>query len=133
MLIDLEHDELHPVARLIHQRTGKRSPPQQIWRYRVKGCRGVKLECVLVGSTWHTTKKAWAAFVAGQTAAAESECTAAGHEAGERAAGHEAAERDPATERRLRKAGLIAESAEPAPERDPATERRLRRAGLIDE
>ena len=69
-LIDLERDVLIPVHTICAERLGKRVSPATLWRWRLKGCNGVKLECVKVGSTWFTTAAAFAAFIEGQTAAA---------------------------------------------------------------
>lgn len=97
--IDLEHDQLLPVAEACRRVTGKPASPQKIWRWRLKGCRGVKLEAVLLSGVWHTTSKAFAAFIRGQTQAAiEASAAEAGQE-----------ERGTVTERRLRAAGLLSE------------------------
>ncbi len=96
-LIDLEHDELIPVSEICRRVTGKRATPQKTWRWRLKGCRGVKLEAVLLSGVWHTTSKAFAAFIEGQTRAANMACTV---EAGQ-------LDRDATTERRLQAAGLL--------------------------
>ena len=103
-LIDLERDELRPISEICYRLTGKRPAPQTIWRWRHEGCRGVKLEAVKFSGAWRTSAKAFAAFIAGQTQAANDACTA---ETGatERDAG--STERDSATERRLRAAGLL--------------------------
>ena len=97
-LIDLEHDELRPVADICYRKTGKRPAPQCVWRWRVKGCRGVRLECYLIQGIWQTTEAAFAAFIRGQTQAAIDSCEAEGHATGERTS---------ATQRRLQSAGLI--------------------------
>lgn len=95
--IDLEHDDLRPVAVIAKERTGKRPPPGTVWRWRLKGCRGEKLECYLVNGTWCTTKAAFADFIRRQTDAANAACTAEGV----------SSERDEATTRRLKAAGLL--------------------------
>ena len=63
----------------------------------LKGCRGVKLETVLLLGVWHTTSKAFSAFINGQTKAAAKTCHI------------EAAsdDRDAITARRLRAEGLL--------------------------
>lgn len=96
--IDLEHDELRPVGEICERKTGRRPSPQCVWRWRIKGCRGVKLECVLLQGVWQTTEAAFAAFIRGQTQAAVDACTAADQEP---------VERDAAKTRRLKAAGLI--------------------------
>ena len=88
-LIDLEHDEIRPVADICERKTGRR---------RITGCRGVRLECVLLQGIWQTTEAAFAAFIRGQTQSAVDSCTAAGHES---------ESRTPAKESRLKSAGLI--------------------------
>ena len=97
-LIDLEHDEIRPVADICERKTGRRPAPQCVWRWRIKGCRGVRLECVLLQGIWQTTEAAFAAFIRGQTQTAVDSCTAAGHES---------ESRTPAKESRLKSAGLI--------------------------
>ena len=96
-LIDLEHDELKPISEICFRLTGRRPSPQTKWRWRRDGCYGVKLEAVRFAGAWCTTTKAFAAFISGQTQAANKACTA---ESG-------STERDAATERRLRAAGLL--------------------------
>ena len=68
MSINIELDKLFPVAPLIEQRIGKRPAPATIWRWRLKGINGVRLECVLCGGCWMTTAAAFAEFVRAQTA-----------------------------------------------------------------
>ena len=101
LLIDLEKDKLEKVAQIYFRLTGKRLNPQKLWRWRLKGCRGVKLEAVLLEGVWHTTAKAFAAFVRGQTEAANDACHA----------DVRSTDRDSVTERRLRKAGLLDQSS----------------------
>lgn len=97
-LIDLENDELRPVADICQNRTGRRPSPQCVWRWRIRGCRGVRLTCVFLQGKWQTTDAAFAEFIRGQTQAANDACTAADR--------MQSDERDPATERRLQAAGL---------------------------
>ncbi|MEX1230833.1 MAG: DUF1580 domain-containing protein [Planctomycetaceae bacterium] len=97
LLIDLEHDDLRPVTVIAKERTGRRPSPGTVWRWRLKGCRGAKLESVLVNGCWCTTVAAFARFVRDQTDAANAACTAADI----------STERDEATTRRLKAAGLI--------------------------
>lgn len=70
--IDLDRDSLKPVSSICEQRTGKRAAPSKVWRWRIKGVRGVKLEAVLINECWHATNKAFSDFIRGQTAAATS-------------------------------------------------------------
>jgi len=99
-LINPELDELRPVAEITKARTGRRPSPQTIWRWRIKGCHGVRLEAVLFGGTWCTTPTAFAAFIRGQTEAAMRRSRAS-------VPASPSPEREPATERQLRKAGLL--------------------------
>ena len=68
MSINLETDDLIPVSRLIQQRLGKRISPATLWRWRLKGINGARLECVLCGGCWMTTAKSFAEWVRAQTA-----------------------------------------------------------------
>lgn len=67
--LDLENDELVPVATIFKARTGKRLNPPTLWRWLRKGCHGVMLEAVPVNGVWCSTPKAFAAFLEEQTAA----------------------------------------------------------------
>lgn len=94
--IDLEKDELTPVATIYKARTGKRLNPPTLWRWLRKGCHGVRLEAVPVNGVWCSTPRAYAAFLEEQTAArlaipSESEPVA----------------RDKRTTRKLQAAGLL--------------------------
>jgi len=97
--IDLEVDDLIPIGDLTKKRLGKRVSPSTIWRWRLKGVKAggvtIKLEAVRVAGVWHTTKAAFAAFIAAQTTAAN-----AAHQT-------KPSERSESTERRLAKAGLV--------------------------
>src|SRR5436305_10674618 len=79
-LIDLENDDLRPVAEIAKERTGKRPPPGTVWRWRLNGCHGEKLEMVLCSGCWCTTTAAFADWIRRQTDAAQAACTAEGHE-----------------------------------------------------
>lgn len=68
--IDLQNDALIPVQQICKDRMGKRMSPATLWRWRTKGCDGVKLEAVKVGCTWFTTAAAFATFIQRQTEAA---------------------------------------------------------------
>jgi len=65
--IDTEHDELRPVMDVIKRRLGKRISPPTLWRWRLKGVNGAKLDCVRVGGSWFTTEAAFAEFLRTQT------------------------------------------------------------------
>jgi hypothetical protein len=98
-MIDLERDELQPVSVICQRLTSKRAAPQKVWRWTRRGCRGVKLEAVLLNGVWQTTPAAFAEFIRGQTDAA----LAAGVGDSDDAPG----ERSEATTRRLKAAGLL--------------------------
>ena len=103
--IDIETDELLPVAAVIKERLGKKLSAPTLWRWRVIGIRGVKLECVLAGGVWCTTLKAFAEFLRAQTAAA--------------------------LERGAARSRPKGKPARPSPTRDTATRNRLANAGLL--
>lgn len=93
-VIDLESDRLEPINVIAHRRTGRKVSPSTLHRWRLKGVKGAKLEAVYVSGLWCTTEAAFADFLRRQTEAANAACT------GETS-------RTPATERRLRDAGLL--------------------------
>ena len=97
MAINLETDDLIPVGTLIKQRLGKRPSPATLWRWRLKGVSGVKLECVLVGGIWYSTAAAFAQFVRSQTANVQPAPLDS----------DAPAERSDATKRKLAAAGLL--------------------------
>jgi hypothetical protein len=99
-IIDPETDDLRPVSEIAQARLGKRPSPAVIWRWRVKGCHGARLECVQVSGCWCTTAAAFAQFVRAQTAGAIARCRAAGVESAP-------TERDERTTRKLQAAGLL--------------------------
>ena len=68
MAINLEIDDLVPIGTLIKQRLGKRISPATIWRWRLRGINGARLECVLCGGCWMTTAAAFAELLRAQTA-----------------------------------------------------------------
>lgn len=98
--IDLESDEqlltLAEACRLLPRQPS----PATLWRWRTKGIltngQRIKLDCVRVGGTWCTTRKAMAEFLRRQTEAALS----VGND-------ESTPERSPATERKLKAAGLL--------------------------
>lgn len=99
-IIDPEHDDLRPVSEIAKARLGKRPSPAVIWRWRVKGCHGARLECVQVSGCWCTTVAAFAQFIRQQTANATAKCQAAGVES-------DPGPRDERTTRKLKAAGLL--------------------------
>ncbi len=81
-----------------------RPSPATLWRWRVKGVHGVRLECVRVGSRWCTTQQAVERFLMHQTEAVMARhCQEP----------EPSPDRDPAQERRLRQAGLLQPRAKP--------------------
>jgi hypothetical protein len=95
-MIDTITDTLVPLSRVA--RTLPHPPsPATLWRWHTRGIGGERLEIVRVGGRVYTTREAFADFVSRTTAAAQ--C----HDVDTQ----EAVERSPATERRLREAGLL--------------------------
>ncbi len=99
-VIDVEHDDIRPVYEIATARLGKRPSPEGIWRWRVKGCHGARLECVKVSGCWCTTAAAFAQFIREQTTNATAKCRAAGVDSAPSL-------RDERTTRKLQAAGLI--------------------------
>lgn len=97
MAINLETDELVPVAVIAKQMTGKRPAPSTSSRWHLKGVNGARLEVVKSGPGWMTTRAAFAEFLRLQTA--NSQPATLNSDA--------AAERTAATREKLRKAGLL--------------------------
>ena len=97
MAINLETDDLIPVGQLLKQRLGTRKSPATVWRHRLKGINGARLECVLCGGCWMTTVGAFAEWVRQQTANCQS--APLGNDA--------PAERTAATTKKLAAAGLL--------------------------
>lgn len=97
MSINLETDELIPVGQLIKQRLGKRISPATLWRWRLRGINGARLECVLCGGSWMTTAKSFAEWVHAQTA----NCQPAPMDS------DALTERNEATKQKLKAAGLL--------------------------
>ena len=64
---DLENDELRPVNEIIKARLGKRISPATLWRWRLKGVNGVRLECLRLGGCWVTSDAAFTSFLRAQT------------------------------------------------------------------
>lgn len=64
--IDLEIDELIPVNEICQARLKRRLSPATLWRWRLKGVNGAKLECVRVGAVWCTTHAAFTRFLRAQ-------------------------------------------------------------------
>lgn len=99
-IIDIEHDDIRPVSEIATARLGKRPSPAVIWRWRVKGCHGAKLECVQASGCWCTTTAAFAQFIRLQTANATAACRAVDAEPAP-------GPRDSRTTRKLQTAGLL--------------------------
>lgn len=99
-IIDVEHDDIRPVYEIATARLGKRPSPAVVWRWRVRGAHGARLECVQVSGCWCTTAAAFAQFIRQQTANAIAACRAAGVESAP-------SPRDDRTTRKLQSAGLL--------------------------
>ncbi|MSR56896.1 MAG: DUF1580 domain-containing protein [Planctomycetaceae bacterium] len=97
--IDPEHDDLRPVNQIIKARVGKPSSPATLWRWRLKGVNGVRLECLRLGGCWVTTDAAFAEFLRAQTQNALAACQSS--------ADDRPAERSPETVRRLKAEGVL--------------------------
>jgi hypothetical protein len=67
-MIQIDVDELRPVSLIARERTGRRPSYSTIWRWRVRGVNGARLECVRAGGVWYTTPAAFAEFLRQQTA-----------------------------------------------------------------
>ncbi len=98
--INPEVDNLRPINEIIKARLGKRISPATLWRWRLKGVNGVRLECLRVGGCWVTTDAAFAEFLRAQTENVLAARTGGG-------AGDAPAERSPDKVRRLKSAGLL--------------------------
>lgn len=98
MAINVETDDLIPVRDLVKQRLGKRLSPATLWRWRLRGVHGAKLESIRAGSQWMTTAAAFSEFLRTQTANCSPTLPPA----------EAPAERSAATERKLQAAGLVA-------------------------
>ena len=92
-------DQLRPVNEIIKARLGKRISPATLWRWRLKGVNGVKLECIRVGGYWFTTDAAFGEFLRAQTENALAACGAGVPDA--------PAERSPEKVRRLQAIGVL--------------------------
>jgi hypothetical protein len=97
--IDPEHDDLRPLNEVIKARLGKRISPATLWRWRLKGVNGVRLECLRVGGCWVTTHAAFAEFLRAQT---QNVLKSRGD-----GVPHSPGERSPEKVRRLQAAGLL--------------------------
>src|SRR4030095_8336396 len=98
--IEPASEALRPVNEIIKARLGKRISPATLWRWRLKGVNGVRLECLRVGGCWVTTDAAFAEFLRAQTENALAACTGS-------VDADKPAERSPEKVRRLRAAGLL--------------------------
>jgi hypothetical protein len=66
-LIDPFKDHLRPVGEVIQARLGKRISPTTLWRWRLKGVNGVRLQCLRLGGSWLTSEAAFGEFLRAQT------------------------------------------------------------------
>ncbi len=97
----LDVDRLLPLTTALAVLPRRPSPPT-LWRWRVRGVNGVRLECVRCGGQWLTTARAVAAFMAAQTLNSQPHPAAP-----------ETSTRSAELERRLQDAGLL-ESRKPS-------------------
>jgi hypothetical protein len=98
--IDAAADQLRPVNDVIKARLGKRISPATLWRWRLRGVNGVKLECLRLGGCWVTSDAAFAEFLRAQTENALAACAGG-------SADDAPSERSPEKVRRLKAAGLL--------------------------
>lgn len=74
-LIDPAKDDLRPIGEVINARLGKRISPATLWRWRLKGVNGVRLQCLRLGGCWLTSNAAFGEFLRAQTENALAACT----------------------------------------------------------
>lgn len=67
-------DQLRPVNEVVRAHLGRRVSPPTLWRWRLKGVNGARLECLRVGGIWVTTDAAFAEFLRAQTENALAAC-----------------------------------------------------------
>ena len=96
-MIDFATDNLAPVADVIRERLGRRVGPATLWRWRLRGINGAKLECVRCGARWMTTPAAFGEFLRLQTANSQPQTLDS----------DAPTERSAATTKKLRAAGLL--------------------------
>ncbi len=99
-LIDPFKDHLRPVGEIIKARLGKRISPTTLWRWRLKGVNGVRLQCLRLGGSWVTSEAAFGEFLRAQTENALAACRGG-------AEVEAPTERSPEKVRRLQAAGLL--------------------------
>ena len=83
-----ENELLKPVPKVAERFTGKRPAPATVWRWLRKGCRGVKLNALMLGGQWLCSEDDFREFLRAQTdaqlaatsgkTASDDELTAAG-------------------------------------------------------
>lgn len=66
-LIDPVNDDLRPIGEVVKARLGKRISPATLWRWRLKGVNGVRLQCLRLGGSWLTSDAAFGEFLRAQT------------------------------------------------------------------
>jgi len=74
-MIDTQSEELLSLAKLAREvpsRSGRGVQVSTIWRWCIKGCKGVRLESVVCGSIRFSSREALHRFFAATTAAADS-------------------------------------------------------------
>jgi len=59
-----------PVSAWSEKLTGIKPSPATIWRWRTKGSRGSRLQCVMIFGRWSCSKEQFLAFLAGTSSTA---------------------------------------------------------------
>ena len=73
-MIDTQNEtllSLSQAAREIPSRTGRGVSVSTVWRWTLRGCKGVRLESIVCGAIRYTSREALHRFFAGTTAAAD--------------------------------------------------------------
>lgn len=73
-MIDTEKEELLPLAKIAREvpsRSGRGVQVSTVWRWCIKGCKGIRLESVVCGSIRFSSRQALHRFFAATTAAAD--------------------------------------------------------------
>lgn len=70
-MIDVSRETIMPLSQAAREVPGKPIHVSTVHRWRMKGVRGVRLECIMRGGIRYTSREALARFFAATTAAAE--------------------------------------------------------------
>ena len=98
-MIDIHSESIIPVSEIRshvprNPRTGKKAHLATGWRWIKRGCRGVKLETVLIGGKRYSSLEALQRFVERTTAAADGTSTVTASTPSARKKAHEKASRE---------------------------------------